>query len=413
MRHSEENSRAISVPQQGVANQLVEFLLGTDERAAAAAHSLSEAESWRAGIALAQAWKITPQLSARIQRQRIKLNAQDTWALRKEFLRVHAQTATRVAGAIVAIRALQQAGIPVAAFKGIASMAVLYGDQKHRSIGDADLLIPPHEVQRAIECLEREGFARKGEETLAEYLAFVQNAPRFAGNRAMALYGADGTEIDLHWDLAGSGLRIAELLGRSRTVLLMNSPIPVVDSKDGFLLTVHHAIREDLGVESVCRDLLDARLWCHHLNETKQFQEAMEWTSRTGFRVAALTVTSLLCSYDGTKDAARASEILRGMSSAAECRSAARLTELFHYQMSNGRLGKDVLYLVHSRPLRQILKGLGTDWSGYRRSMQTLEENLGEQLPLHKRAALLVRSLPGLQGLKLARELARVKYRTE
>lgn len=137
----------------------------------------------------------------------------------------------------------------------------------------------------------------------------------------------------------------------------------------------------------------------------------MELASRSGCQVSALAVTSLLSGYDDTTAAAQAAVLLRERASSADCHSAARLTELFHYQLGNGRLGKDVFYLVHSRPWRQILKGLGKDWLGYRRSMQSIEKQLGETKPLQERAALLAKSVPGVRGLRLARELARIKYR--
>ncbi len=387
-------------------HQLVEFLLSGDSRA----RSLSEAASWTEVIALAQVWNVTPQLSARIQSLQIKLPAADTRTLRREFLRVSVQSATRAAKAILALRELQQAGIPVVAFKGLAAMAVLYGDPKHRIIGDADILIQRRDLMSALACLERRGFARRGSETLEQYLQFVDHAPRFAGNKAITLFADDETEIDLHWELAGSGLGVKEILKRAGAANLMDSTIPVVDSRDGFLLTVHHAIREDLGIESVCRDLLDVRLWCHHLRETQQLESAVKRAAQSGCLVPALAITSVLSSYDDTTAAAQTAELLRGSASPAERRSAARLTELFHYQMGNGRLGKDVLYLVHSRPWRQMLKGLGTDWSGYRQSMQTIEQQTDEEQPLFQRAVLLAKSIPGPRGLKLARELARVKY---
>jgi hypothetical protein len=137
----------------------------------------------------------------------------------------------------------------------------------------------------------------------------------------------------------------------------------------------------------------------------------MRWVYRSRIRVAALAVTSLLRGYDDTTAAAQAAELLSDSAKRAERRAAARLVELFHYQLGNGRLGKDVMYLVHWRPWRQILKGLGGDWAGYRRSMESMEEQLGEQQALHKRLAELARSIPGLQGLRLARALAVVKYR--
>jgi len=392
-------------------HQLVEFLLADEAQAADAARLLSESAAWREALELARAWKVTPQFSARIQSLGCELPAADTKTLKREFLKVYAQSASRASKAIVAIAALQKAKVAVVAFKGIASMAVLYRDPKRRTIGDADLLISRDDLTAALACLEASGFTRRGAETLEQYLQFVDHAPRFAGNKAIALYGEDGTEIDLHWEIAGSGLRVDRVLERARTAPLMGSNVPVVDSKDGFLLTVHHAIREDLGIENVCRDLLDAGLWCHHLRETGELEGAIARAVQCGRAVPALAVTSILGNYDDRSTAAQAVKLLRAATSAAEHKSAALLTELFYYQMGNGPIGKDVLYLVHTRPWRQIVKGLGSDWSGYLQSMQSMEKQMNEEMPLHERALQLAKSIPGLRTLRLARELARVKYR--
>jgi hypothetical protein len=360
---------------------------------------------------LAQAWKVIPPISARLRSLGFELTAGDAWTLRREFLRVYGQSASRAAKVVMAIRELGQVGISAAVFKGVASMAVLYGGPKGRTIGDGDLLILRKDLPDTLDCLARKGFVRRGDETLEQYLNFVENAPRFAGNEAIALYGDDGSEIDIHWEVPGSGLRVDDILQRSVSVDLMGTRIPVVDSTDGFLLTVHHAIREDLGIESVCRDLLDVRLWCQRLKETGQLQAGIERAAQSGSQIAALAVTGLLRSYDETSAAARAAELLSRQSSHAQRRSAARLAKLFHYQTGHGRLGKDVFFLVHSRPWRQVARGLAQDWSGYRRSMQTLETQLSERQPLIRRLMLLARSVPDLEGLRLARELARVKYR--
>jgi hypothetical protein len=392
---------------------MAELLLGEASRAIAAAERLTAEAAWGETVALAARWKVVPQLLARIQSLRIALPGEETRALRREFLRAYGQSSSRAERTALAMRALEQAGIAVAAFKGVAAMAVLYGGPKQRSIGDGDLLITRKDIAAAVECVERIGFRRKGEETLAEYLGFVENAPRFAGNEALALYGEDGSEIDLHWSLAGSGLPVEEILERAEKAGLLGAPIPVVDAADGLLLTIHHAIREDLALESICRDLLDARLWCERLEQRGEFEAAIRRAATAGSRAALLSVCSLLGSYDDASAAARLAQLLGAAASRSERQSARRLTELFHYQMERGRLQKDVLLLVHSRPWRQILRGLASDWTGYRRSMQTLEEQLGEEQPLHTRLAMLAHSIPGPQGIRLARELARVKYRRE
>lgn len=394
-------------------SQLLDFLLASDSRAAGVAHGFSATGSWNTPIALAKAWNVIPQLFDRIRSLRLALPASDAATLRLEFLRSFQRSASRATKAIEAIRSLEQAEVPVVAFKGIASIALLYGDPKHRTIHDADLLIQKERLPEAIDRLKQHGFKRRGSETLDQYLRFVADSPGFAGNQALALYGDDGSEIDLHWDLAGSGLRAEEILERAGRIHLMRSPIPVVDANDGFLLTVHHAIRENLAIESICRDLLDARLWFERLRNIGQLKAGMQMAAHSRCKIAALSVAIILRGYDETAAASEAAALLSDFASAAEQRSAASLTELFRYQLRHGQLGKDVFYLVHFRPWRQILSGLAADWSGYWQSMRTLEEQLGEEKPLFERLTKLATTIPGVRALRLARELACIKFGTK
>jgi hypothetical protein len=391
-------------------HQLLEFVLAEDARAAMAAHLFCESGSWGAAIQLAKTWKVIPRLHERIRALGLRLTPADSATLKAEFLRTYQKSAFRAATAIGAIQALEQAGIPVVAFKGLASIAVLYGDSKHRAIQDAEILIPRDDLPKVLACLEQKGFKREGPETLAQYVRFVQDSPGFAGNQAVTVCDEHGCEMDVHWELAGSGLRPKDILGRSTKCELMKSTIPVVDARDAFVLTIHHAIRENFAIESVCRDLLDFQRWLRHFRETGRWEQAMTCAAESRCKVAALTMATLVSSYDGAADSTDAAAWLSKVASPSEQRSATSLKELFHYQLSHGRLGKDVFYLVHSRPWRQILRGLATDWSGYRRSMQTLEQKLGEKRPLHERVAHLARSMPGLRELRLARELACIKF---
>jgi len=391
-------------------HRLLEFLLADDAKAAVAGEHYSQTNSWGPAIDLAKAWKVVPRLHDRVRKFGLKLTAADTLKLKAEFLETYRQSAFRATTAIGAIHALEQAGIPVVTFKGLASIAVLYGDSKHRAIQDADILILKDDLPKVLACLERQGFAREGHETLAQYLRFVEDSPGFAGNQAVTVSNMQRCEIDIHWEVAGSGLRAKDILQRAARCELMNSTIPVVAPEDAFILTVHHTIRENFAIEGVCRDLLDARMWLRHLQKTSRLEEAMKWSAQSRCRVAALTLATLVNDYDCSAETSQAAAWLSTFLNSAERHSAAGLGELFHYQLSHGRLGKDVFYLVHSRPWRQVLRGLATDWSGYLRSMRTMEEKLGENRPLHERAARLVKSIPGLRELRLARELACIKF---
>jgi hypothetical protein len=182
--------------------------------------------------------------------------------------------------------------------------------------------------------------------------------------------------------------------------------IPVPDPADSLLLTIRHAVRENLAAEKICRDLLDVRRRC----ERGDPAELMDRVASAGGEVSALAVLHVLHSYDESPPVARAIAHLESRSSAASRRSAAKLVELFRYQLRHGALGKDVFYLVHTRPLRQIARGLGSGWSNYRRNLKEIEEQLEHEGDWTTRMAALVRSIPGPRAMKLARELARIKY---
>ncbi len=391
-----------------IQQRLVELLLAEPGGARRAASALSGEKQWPDAVALARSWKVTPRVLARVRELSAEPPAAVSASLRHAFMQAYGSSAQRARQAIVALDVLGAAGIPVVAFKGVATMALLYGDPRERTIYDADLLVLPDHFTAAVRCLEQGGYTRQGSETLDQYADFVGNAPGFAGNKAITLFGAGGCEIDLHWDLGGLGIDPQAMLGRARRAALLGSMIPVADPADGFLLTVHHAIRENLAIDSVARDLLDIRLWCERLREEPD--AVMDRFAEAGYQAPALAVTSLLAEYDPAGAAAVFAARWMQSTGPAEQRSAARLRELFRHQLEHGRLEKDVFYLVHSRPWRQILRGLGTDWSGYRNSMETVEAQLGQQRPLYERAAGLAKSVPGLRTLKLARELARIKY---
>jgi hypothetical protein len=399
-----------AVVTSGASHQLAEILLAEEGRASSAGRELSHGRGWNDAVALAASWKVVPQLSSRVRSLGLELPPAASVVLRKEFVTVYGQSAIRADAAVQAIQALQQRGIPVAIFKGAASLAWLYRDPKLRTIGDADVLVQPQDLENALDCLEHRGYRREGSGSFHEFLHFVEHSPAFAGNRSVTLQGPRDCEIDLHWDLRGSGLAVSGILSRSRGATLLRASIPAADWVDSFLLNIHHAIRENLAIETVIRDLLDVGMWCRRFVETGKLGLAAERAAASGALVSALAVTGLLAGYGHDRAAEQAASALRSRSNLQQQRSAERLIELFHYQVRAGRMCRDIFYLVHPRPLRQILRGLVTGRSGYLRSMRNMEQRRGDEIPLPRRAAQLAQSIPGRRGLKLARELARVKY---
>ncbi|QOY87567.1 nucleotidyltransferase family protein [Paludibaculum fermentans] len=394
----------------GLAPLLAELVLGATGRARRAAQAIADGNGCLDGTNRAIQWKVLPQFAEGVSG--VSMAPLETLHLRRELLRARGDTARRATKAVSGIAALEAAGVRALVFKGLASMAVLYRDAPSRTIHDADLLVMPQDVPQAVACLEANGFHREDGGTLAEYTQFVENSPGFAGNQAITLY-TDGSEIDLHWELHGCGVKAEELLSRSRKERLHDQWIIVPDPVDALLLTIRHVVRENFAADMICRDLMDTKLRCEVLERDGELHSAMTRIVEAGVEVPALAVLGVLSSYDEGTPASRACRYLEGLVSPVSRASAARLVELFHYQMRHGALPKDVFYLVHSRPLRQIARGLGTSWSSYRRNMKVIEQKLEHEMNWTARIAMLARSIPNLRTMKLARALARVKYGTD
>ena len=146
------------------------------------------------------------------------------------------------------------------------------------------MLVHESDLPKAADCLEQEGFSRKNPEPLDDYSKFFANSPGFAGNKVIALY-SEGGDIDLHWELSGSGLRTEDILARSVTAISKGCPIPIADPADCLLLTVlHHAIRENLAIESVCRDRVDVGRWCGHLLREGHIESTTQRSVEAGDR---------------------------------------------------------------------------------------------------------------------------------
>jgi hypothetical protein len=333
---------------------LAEFLFATPKRTLVAVRALQALHRWRAAVEMAKAWKVLPHFFARLQEARVELAPADHAILKRELLHAYAFSSHRALRAVAAIRSVEEAGIRVIAFKGLASIALIYRDPRRRTIQDADLLISREDLFMAVACLERNGFSRKSPASLEEYTEFVENAPGFAGNKAVALYGKDG-EIDLHWELSGSGLRTQDILDRSVHADFNGAIIRVADPADALLLTVHHAIRENLAIESICRDIMDVRQWLDILERQGRIETVVQRSVESGCQASLLAILEILSNYETMPGVAGAAALLQSVASKTERRSARRLTELFQYQLHHGRLEKDVFYIVHVRPWRQIL----------------------------------------------------------
>jgi hypothetical protein len=95
---------------------------------------------------------------------------------------------------LTALDALGREGVETRVLKGIASARLDYADPSHRVFGDADLLIEPCDLERAIGALVRAGFERSEPPVRGWW------ERRFG--KSVVLHGANGGELDLHLRLA-------------------------------------------------------------------------------------------------------------------------------------------------------------------------------------------------------------------
>jgi hypothetical protein len=398
---------------------LVGLLFGAPAEALPAALKVSSAGSWEDALRAAQNWNAAPQLAARIQ----ELGCQPPEVPWREFKRAlistFARSASRASKGAAALRHLEHSGIPAVAFKGLASMARLYPTPANRTIVDADVLVEPERVPAAVACLAELGFSSAESHDLERWDRFLDRSPGFSGNKAINLYGPGGMEIDLHWSVGLAGLTPATLLERSEMATLFSCPVRVVSPADGLILTARHAIRENLLVDSICRDLHDIRLSCAFLAARRSLEPALREIAAATSPVPLLALTGILNTLNpvtaegGDKHVQEAARILGNLASAKQKQSAQRLQALFFHQVEAGPIGPDLLYLSHSRPVRQILAGAFSNWPEYRKFMRSMETQLnGEEVPLSRRLWRLAKSLKtaGPAHWRGVRTLAQQKY---
>lgn len=367
------------------------------------ADTISAADGWRDVASLADRWNVFPALAARIKGGVDRLPEEEAAALaRKTSLQFFRTTVCLRAGC-EALEALSRARIPAVAFKGAAAIAHLHRGTRERMIRDVDVFIRPRDLHDALHTLATVGFTRSiAEGTIDDLTSFVANSPGAAGNHAISLSNRHDAQIDLHWRLGGFDAEA--LIGSAREMDVLTARIPVVSPAYGLLLTVHHALRNDLVPDEIARDILDCGGWLRLLEGDKAAMEhACTVASTTGLSEALGAMAICVRRLGGS-----APEHL-GKGTAATT-----LADLYFRQLEEGAINTDLAYLGSRRAAGQILAGAGRGWRGYRRMMRAFEARQGEpRLSLMGRAIRLIRSAASLSPghWRQLRELSRAKDR--
>ena len=374
---------------------MLRLLIGNADIAQSAAETVGQKGNWREAIGLAFQWKALPELNHQLSVAGIyppdDVRDDLRSASRKAFLR----SAMVAARGLDAIDAIAREGIAVAAFKGLALIAVGGPERSSRTLRDVDLLVAEGDVISAVGALERCGYRRGFPGSLEDYFRFVRNSPGFSGNEAVMLTAPGGCDVDLHWHVGPRGSPMFEsrsLLARAQSAQVSGRTVPVVGSIEGALLTVHHSLRNNFVPDEMVRDLLDLAAWLVQLDargELAAFSRAARDCSLQG---PAVAMTEILCKLRPGDAVSRAASELRAGTTGAMPLVARRIEELFFLQLRDGPFNADMLYLLSPGAWKLIFGGALGGWRHYREQMAAFEiRKHGAAVPVGRRVALLWR----------------------
>ena len=369
-------------------------------------------------ISLANGWGALPRLRQRVGKLATPPEPDLLAEIERLYLDGYVRSVLQIRAALDVFAAFEREKLPVVGFKGIASLAVLYGSPECRVILDADLLIAEADLTRAVGVLGELGFRPEVSGSLTEYVDFVRHAPGFGGNEELALHNDRGCTIDLHWRL-GRGLDTQAILDRRRPATLLGRCLSVVSDGDGVLLCAHHSLRNHFSPDRIMRDLFDMELWCERILKSGFWENTWREAVARGLAVSLLALTLILAEYQpdgagagGAAELDKTAAALGKATSGEQRGSAGRLVALFMAQVREGSFERDLLYLFHSSELKQMLGGI---LSGGRRHVamaRSMDAALaGEPTTFAHRMAVLAQSLGRLRPrhIGMLRALARTK----
>jgi hypothetical protein len=390
---------------------LVRFLLEEhDSTTAVWLEQLVLTDEWTAVVELAERWGAIPRLRERLSSSSAAVPEAVASLVDQRFRDSYARTVLQARAGLNVCAALHAAGLETVAFKGLASMAMLYGGAERRVILDADLLIRESDLVRAAAVLDSLGFQPSLPCELTRYVEFVRRAPGFGGNEVLSFHDDRGCTIDLHWRLGV--IDAAKVIARSQRVVMMGSAFQAVAPEDGALLCAHHCLRNHFIPDRMIRDLLDLQQWCERIVSSGQLGATVARARATGLATSLQAATTIVSRYDDRGAAATLADGLDASASPKRRRDVAQLERLFMTQVREGPLDRDVLYLFRAKEFVKLVGGVlagGRDHVHLAQSMDTVLT--GRHVSIRARLGQLAGSLRRLRPhhVPLLRALARSK----
>ena len=338
---------------------------------------------WPAVTGLVERWKVFPALSVRAVVDRVPIPQDLASQLARNTAVQFFRTTVCMRAGCDTLRLLTEAGIPALAFKGAAVLAHLHTGMRDRMVRDVDVLIRPDDLHASLSLLEAKGFRRCiGEGSIEDYISFVEHSPGSAGNHAISLVNQQDAAVDLHWKLGR--FDSTRLLESAVSVEVLGTPIRVVRPAFGLLLTVHHALRNDLVPHEIARDVLDCAGWFRWMaGRPDEMECACEEAARLGLAEVLGAMAVIVRELGG-----------QAPESLGKAPASRALADLYFRQLEEGPINTDLAYLGSGRAGGQILKGALTGWRRYQGIMRAFESRQGEaSLSLTQRGLRLVRSV--------------------
>ena len=293
-----------------------------------------------------------PQLRSRIASLEAEIDNAARSLLNEISATTTAQSALIAHATARALAGLEDAGIRVAAFKGLGMIASLYQRPSERMLNDADVLIEARDFRKAVPVLARMGFFPDVSIPLDEWLDLLEQRV-YPVHDFLDFADANGSKIDLHWRLrtpSPSGFPIAEIIGRAESRIFSGIGVRAVAPEDAILFTMHHMVRDRLAPRSAVKDLLDLKAWLEVRERRWKSNVLLNRARSTGLTTSLLAALKILSRFDPEGAATEFASELADVSAADEKTRAGRLADVFSLQLSRGPMSDVVIGLTALTP---------------------------------------------------------------
>lgn len=328
------------------------LLLGGKTTAAAAGRKLEHERLWTNAVRLALNWHALPQFRSRIAAFGVALDDDARTILRDLSAATAAQSALVCHSAARALSALEDAGVRVAAFKGLGMIASLYRSAGERMLSDADVLIETSSFRSAVPVLAQTGFIPDVSIGLDEWLDLLEQRV-YPVHDFLDFADASGVKIDLHWRLrtpSSLGFPMSEVLDRAEVTSFSGFRVRAVAPEDAILLTTHHLVRDKLAPRSAVKDLTDLRAWLEVRENRWSVDVLLERARSTGLTTSLLAALDILWRFDPEGPAPVPAGHIAAACTPDERKTAKRLADVFDLQLRQGTISDVVVGLTAMTP---------------------------------------------------------------